>query len=185
MCALLKKSELQGHPQTIRPFLEAEPGRAPQPETGRPPAASPPPVDERHQRLLERVVEEIVRERARLMTEIRPDVLLLTLAIAREIVGHEVRTDPAIIESTLTQALQNLHFASRIVVHLHPQDLAYLEDHPGPWQQQTAQLEFVGDPDVARGGCRLASDRGGIDATLETQLRTLHEALTIAYGESA
>lgn len=104
------------------------------------------------------------------------------MSVAREIIGHEVRADPAVIEHTLTQALQNLHFATRIAVRLHPDDLVHLQEHAAVWEQHTPALEFVADEEIARGGCVLESDRGGFDATLETQLKTLHEAMLAAYN---
>jgi len=180
MSALLKKEQLQARPEAVRPFYEAgeaSPTAASLPAS---PAAAENP--QRHVLLLERIAQEIVRERARLLAEVRPDLLNLVMAVAREILGREVRADPAIIEHTLTQALQNLHFATRIIVRLHADDLAHLQEHAAVWQQHTPALEFVADGDVAPGGCVLESDRGGFDATLETQLRTLHEALAAAYN---
>jgi flagellar assembly protein FliH len=67
-------------------------------------------------------------------------------------------------------------------VRLHPDDLAHLQEHQATWREQAAQLEFVADPEMERGGCRLDSDRGGFDATLQTQLSTLHEALAASYN---
>jgi flagellar assembly protein FliH len=177
MGGLLKREDLPAG--AIRPFVEAE---APvNPETRVTPAPTPAAGVERHVRLLERIAEEMVRERGRLLADIRPEVLGLVMAVAREVIGREVAVDAAIIESTLAQALQNLHFATRIVVRVHPDDAAHLQEQLAAWQRQTAQVEFVADPGIERGGCRLDSDRGGFDATLQTQLETLHEAL-IASG---
>ena len=178
MRGVLRQSELQGRVGVIRPFHEEiEPART---------RAAPAPPDagdpERHLRLLGRIAEEMVRERARLLAQIRPGILELALAIAREIIHHEVTADPTVIEQTLAQALQNLHFATKIVARLHPDDLAHLQEHQAAWQQQAAQLEFIADPSIERGGCRLDSDRGGFDATLQTQLATLREALAASYN---
>lgn len=180
MGALLKRGELQGKVGTILAFHESPPPAASRPPT--PPALPEAEGPERHLRLLERIVGEMVRERVQLLTETRPEVLKLALCVAREIIGHEATADPTIIEHTLAQALQNLHFATKIVVRLHPDDLAHLQDHQATWREQTAQLEFVADPEMERGGCRLDSDRGGFDATLQTQLSTLREALAASYN---
>lgn len=182
MGGLLKREELQGKVGAILPFCEAPPAPppAPLPRAAEPPADADAPA--RHLRLLERIAAEMVRERARLLTEIRPEVLGLALAVAREIVGHEASANPTLIEHTLTQALQNLHFATRIIVRLHPDDLAHLQQHQASWRDHTAQLEFAADPAVERGGCLLESDRGGFDATLQTQLTTLGEALRASYN---
>jgi flagellar assembly protein FliH len=178
MSNLLKKEQLQAHPGDVQPLYGAAPPAAPAAVPAKTVAETP----QRHVLLLERIAQELVRERARLLTEVRPELLEIVLSLAREIIGHEVRADPAIIEHTLTQALQNLQFATRIAVRLHPDDLAHLQAHAAVWQQHAPALEFVADEAIERGGCALDSDRGGFDATLETQLRTLREALQAAYN---
>lgn len=186
MSGLLKKSSLQEGPQVIGPLFRTDAIALPAP--ARPSGGAPERLDaasagvERHARLLDRIAGELVDERARLLSEIRPELLQLVLAIAREVLGREVAADPSVIENTLSQALQNLHFATRIVVRLHPDDLALLESNPEQWRPQTAQLEWLPDPAIERGGCMIESDRGGFDATLEAQLRTLHQALAAEYN---
>jgi flagellar assembly protein FliH len=178
MSALLKPADVQAQGLVIRPFVEAPAAAA-----AAPPEPSPPSLagDERHLRLLERIAEEMVRDRAQLLAELRPDLLELACSIAREIIGHEVIADRAIIEQTLAQALQNLHFATRLVVRLHPDDLAHLQEQQAAWSDHSARLDFVADPEIEAGGCRVNSDRGGFDATLQTQLSTLRAALAASY----
>lgn len=188
MRVLLKKSSLDDGPQAIGPFFRSDSPSAAAPV---PPAvghapeavqeAAPAGVD-RHARLLDRIAAELVDERARLLAEIRPELLHLVLAIAREVIGREVAADHSILENTLAQAVQNLHFATHIVVHLNPADLEFLKSRPAQWRPQTSQLEWAPDPAIEQGGCIIESDRGGFDATLEAQLRTLHEALAAEYN---
>ena len=102
--------------------------------------------------------------------------------MAREIVGHEVSADLSVIEHSFAQALQRLHFATKVLVRLHPEDLAYVQEHPQLWQAHRGELEFVADPALERGGCYLESERGGIDNTLATQFQSLRRQLAQAGG---
>lgn len=182
---LLKRSQLLGRLDDVRLLYEPTPP-APPPPSPLPPEPTPVESDvvARHARLLNRITSELLAERSRLLTELQPDLQRLVLAMAHQIVGHELATNPLIIETTLSQALQHLHLATRITVRLHPDDLAHLQAHPDALALHPAELDLVADPQVERGGCRLESDRGGIDCTIETQLRLLAERLDGQAGEN-
>lgn len=198
MGALIKKTELGAQEGAVRPLYAAAEGARqpaaappPAPASAAPPTAGTPPAEaagpgvvDRHARLLNRMITELVAERQRLLTELRPDLLRLALQIASAIIGYESTANPALIEHTLTQALQQLHFASRVVVRVHPEDLAYVQERPDLFQTHSGEVEFVADQSVERGGCLLQSDRGGIDSTIATQIRSLTEQL-LEQGESA
>lgn len=176
---LLKKSQLVGRFDDVYLLYEAAPP-APSPSPSPPvqPPAAETEVVSRHARLLNRITSELLAERARLLTELQPDLLALVLAMVRQIVGYELAANPRIIETTLAQALQHLHLATHITVHLHPDDLAHLQAHPEAMALHPAELDLLADAQVERGGCRLESDRGGIDCLIETQLRLLSERLS-------
>jgi flagellar biosynthesis/type III secretory pathway protein FliH len=180
MGALLKKEQLTAQAGEIRPLYA--PVSAPPPVLPRPPVEVGPEGGdglalERHLNLLSRVIAETVASRERLLVELQPDLLALVLALVREIVGHEASSDPSVVEHTLTQALKQLHFATRLTAHLHPDDLRHLQEHPEITDALGGEVELVANDSVDRGGCRLDSDRGGLDATLATQLQSLAERL--------
>ena len=185
MRSLWKREELETRHTPVTPLYDTALLEPQVPETSILPGAAEPAADNtseavaRHLRLLNGLATALVRERARLLTELRPEVLRLTVLVAREIIGREVALDPSLIERTLEEALQRLNEASHIVARLHPEDLAFLRERAAslPEGQRGPPLELVADESVARGGCRLDSERGSIDATLETQLRLIHEAL--------
>jgi flagellar assembly protein FliH len=184
-CRLLKKHELDQLPMDVRPLYANAP---PVPLTAAALPVAPAPVSEpaadRQARLLNRIVGEFVRERERLLDEVRPELLQISLAVAREIIGHEISVDPGVIEGTLRECLGELHFASRVVVRLHPDDLAYLRRRPEVEEDQTGEIEFMADTSIERGGCLIESDRGGVDATIETQLRLLGQHLRASVAEA-
>lgn len=181
MGALLKKEQLAAQAGDVRPLYTSA-------VTPSPPSVAVSPVSvahdggdsaalDQHLSLLSRVISETVAARERLLMELRPDLLTLVLALVRAIVGHEASADPSVIEHTLTQSLRQLHFATRLTAHLHPEDLAHLQGCPEFTSVPGGELELVADNTVSRGGCRLDSDRGGLDATLATQLQLLAERL--------
>jgi flagellar assembly protein FliH len=66
------------------------------------------------------------------------------------------------------------HATKQLRVRVHPQDLATLQEDDMPLD---ARISLQADSAVALGGCLIDSDKGTLDARLETQLSRLGEAL--------
>ncbi|MCC7705595.1 hypothetical protein IGS59_25465 [Janthinobacterium sp. GW460P] len=66
------------------------------------------------------------------------------------------------------------HAAKQLRIRMHPQDLATLQDNDTPLD---ARITLQADSAVEIGGCMVDSDKGTLDARLETQLSRLGEAL--------
>lgn len=185
MAQLLKNADLQTQSPPVQPRYE------PFPELVREPAAIAPAQSvaaseaetlNRHLRLVNRVAAELVQERERLLCELRPSLLRLALALAEEVIRREVAIDHTVVERTLQEALQHLHFATRVVVQVHPEDLDHLRAQPGLLEQCLPELVWKPDATIEPGGCRLSTDRGGVDATIGTQLRNLAQALQATHS---
>ena len=102
------------------------------------------------------------------------EVLALSVAIARKMVGHALQTQPAQILEVIQTALSTLP-PTRARIHLHPQDLAlvraHLAEHPA-----LMDGHLVEDPQISRGGCTLTTDTTQIDATVATRWARLLSA---------
>ncbi|HHH38311.1 MAG TPA: flagellar assembly protein FliH [Sedimenticola sp.] len=105
--------------------------------------------------------------------QVEQELIELVIAMVRQLVRREIRTDPGQIVGVVREALSILPVSSRqIQVLLHPEDAQLVreiyaigESEPG-WR-------VVEDPVLARGGCRVVTENSQIDATLETRLATL------------
>ncbi|MEN6545382.1 MAG: FliH/SctL family protein [Armatimonadia bacterium] len=185
MAQLLKNLDPQTLPAAVQPLYEpfAELVREPTPVASAPPVPEPETETlNRHLRLINRVMAELVQEQERLLGELRPSLLRLVLALAEEVIRREVAVDRTVVERTLQEALQHLHFATRVVVRVHPDDLEHLQAQPGLLEQCPLELAWQADTEIEPGGCRLSTDRGGVDATIGTQLRNLAQALQATHS---
>jgi flagellar assembly protein FliH len=103
----------------------------------------------------------------------REDVLRFALAMARKIVLRVVETDPGVIDDQLAEALALLCGPRSVRVTVNPADRARVESAlPALVERlgRSAHADLDEDPEVTRGGCVVRTDRGVIDARLETQL---------------
>jgi flagellar assembly protein FliH len=102
--------------------------------------------------------------------EVERELLTLAMALARQIVRRELKTDPTQIIGIIREAIAALPVAAREVrVHLHPEDAAVVREHLAPTESERAWT-IIEDPVMARGGCQITSATSRIDARLETRL---------------
>jgi flagellar assembly protein FliH len=102
--------------------------------------------------------------------EVERELLTLAMALARQIVRRELKTDPTQIIGIIREAIAALPVAAREVrVHLHPEDAAVVREHLAPTESERA-WSIIEDPVMARGGCQISSATSRIDARLETRL---------------
>jgi len=98
------------------------------------------------------------------------ELLNLAMALARQVVRREVKSDPTQIIGIIREAIGALPVAAREVrVHLHPEDAAVVRQHLAPTGNERAWT-IVEDPVMARGGCEVKTPTSRIDARLETRL---------------
>jgi flagellar assembly protein FliH len=102
--------------------------------------------------------------------EVERELLTLAMALARQIVRRELKSDPTQIIGIVREAIAALPVAARDVrVHLHPEDAAVVRENLAPTESERA-WGIVEDPVMARGGCQVTTATSRIDARLETRL---------------
>jgi flagellar assembly protein FliH len=102
--------------------------------------------------------------------EVERELLTLAMALARQIVRRELKTDPTQIIGIIREAIAALPVAARDVrVHLHPEDAAVVRENLSPTENERAWT-IIEDPVMARGGCQITTSTSRIDARLETRL---------------
>jgi flagellar assembly protein FliH len=130
---------------------------------------------------------DLARPFEALDAEVERELLTLAMALARQIVRRELKTDPTQIIGIIREAIAALPVATREVqVHLHPEDAAVVRQHLAPTENHRAWA-IVEDPVMARGGCQITSATSRIDARLETRLGAILSELlgTERHGSGA
>jgi flagellar assembly protein FliH len=105
--------------------------------------------------------------------EVERELLTLAMALARQIIRRELKTDPTQIIGIIRDAIAALPVAAREVrVHLHPEDAAVVRQNLAPTESERAWA-IIEDPVMARGGCQITTTNSRIDARLETRLAAI------------
>jgi len=108
------------------------------------------------------------------------ELVELTLAIARKVVGREVAAHPDIVADLLRDAVRRLEYAGALKIRMNPDDLERLSDvlpqllkdlgDPG-------RVTFEADAGLSVGGCFIEGEAGDIDARIERRFHIVEEAL--------
>ena len=126
---------------------------------------------------LAELVNALSRDMTQLDTQVADSVLDLAIIIARRIVGESLNARPELLLNTVREALQMLGQArapARLL--LHPEDARLIREHLGD-QCSAGGWTIAEDSTMARGGCRLESAGGELDATLHTRWQRVLAAL--------
>ena len=118
-------------------------------------------------------VNEISSLRTGVLKSTEQDVVRLSLAIARRILGREAAADPALLLSLAQGAASKLAGTGIISIEMHPTEFAAISaglDQNGP-------IRVIENPDLPVGGCIVRSASGSIDVSIDAQVQEVADAL--------
>lgn len=112
---------------------------------------------------------------------IAPDILEISVEIAQKIIKKELQQDPTIILDNIMEILKGLSKEeTKITLRVNPSQVSLLKSEiPNVMSNigLDAKVLIVPDDTVMEGGCMVTTNNGVIDATIETQLAIISEAL--------
>lgn len=112
---------------------------------------------------------------------IAPDILEISVEIAQKIIKKELQQDPTIILDNIMEILKGLSKEeTKITLRVNPSQVSLLKSEiPNAMSNVglDAKVLIVPDDAIMEGGCMVITTNGVIDATIETQLAVINEAL--------
>lgn len=124
--------------------------------------------------------ESLQAERDRWLVRWEQTAVRLGVAIAEKLLQRQIMARPEYASEMITNALRLAAGQPQLTVFLHPEDLSAWGDRaPEIVRSLTACAEtvLVPDPTAMRGGCRIETRHGEIDARVETMLHRIAEEL--------
>jgi flagellar assembly protein FliH len=106
---------------------------------------------------------------------VEPEIVQLSLAIARKILHREVQMDPLLLTGLVHVALDKLESGTRVRLRANPADIhSWSEYFARPDSRQPCP-ELIGDPELKPGECALEGDMGSTQISVETQLKEIEQ----------
>ena len=112
---------------------------------------------------------------------IAPDILEISVDIAKTIIKKELETDPQALVNTIIDVLRTVSKnESKITIKVHPQSVQFIKDTiPNITYQYgiESKINIISDPSIEEGGCVLQTNNGIVDASIDTQIEIIKKAL--------
>ena len=112
---------------------------------------------------------------------IAPDILEISVDIAKKIVKQELKTDPQVLLDIILDVLKNAcKNEPKVSIKVHPQIVAFLKDAMPTVTYEygiESKINILSDPSVEEGGCVFQTNNGIVDASIDTQLEIIKKAL--------
>ena len=112
---------------------------------------------------------------------IAPDILEISVDIARTIIKKELESDPQVLLNTIIDVLKTISKnESKIVIKVHPHTVQFIKDTlPNITYEYgiDTKINILADPSIDNGGCVLQTNNGIVDASINTQLEIIKKAL--------
>ena len=125
-------------------------------------------------------LEEVNHLRESLARNSSRDMLRMVMAISEQVIRRSLEVQPEIILALIENALQASVQADSFRIHVSPQDLEMVKQQKPLFLASISGLKniaFEADAAITPGGCRVESELGDVDATIETQLEEISKVL--------
>ncbi|MCF6235244.1 MAG: flagellar assembly protein FliH [Gammaproteobacteria bacterium] len=121
----------------------------------------------------ESILQTLSKPLLQLDDAIEQELLSLVMAIARQVIRRELKTDPGQVIAVVREAVGALPLAdAKVRVFLHPEDAALVREALTMPEDEYA-WQVVEDPVLSRGGCKVVTETSQVDASLDTRLAAL------------
>ena len=127
-------------------------------------------------RRLESVMEEMANQQANLLRDSEEELVKLAYLISLKLIHREIRQDPSVVLDVVKAGIEKLKRASQLTIHVSPHDFRFIEGHIErltSFTETETEINIEPSDSIARGGCRIKSNTGEVDATIETMVRKL------------
>jgi len=126
------------------------------------------------------VLQEINQLRQAVYTDTEQEILSLAVQIAQKLVCRQLEIDPATIADIAQAACMQAKECEMVIIYAHPDHLENLRNRKAEIQAQlyrAQKIEFIGDPGISGGGCRIETEQGHIDATIDTMIEHIRSLI--------
>ena len=112
---------------------------------------------------------------------IAPDILEISVDVAKTIIKKELDSDPQVLINTIIDVLRTVSKNEpKINIRVRPQAVQFIKDTiPNITYQYgiDSKINIISDPSIEEGGCVLQTNNGIVDASIDTQIEIIKKAL--------
>lgn len=129
----------------------------------------------------EKAARRLQEDRQHLTEGVEEDVLVLALAVARHIVGRELRGDADTFADRVREALNAFPLNQTVKIRVHPADLSRISSISDGGDvipiSGGRDVQWIADPAIVESGCVLEGPERVLDGRLDHTLERVFQAL--------
>jgi len=131
---------------------------------------------------LDSVISELDHVKERKIQEILPEIVDLSLEIARKIVHRKIEQDREIIVTVVREAVKKIGREEKMLIRVNPADYDTMISNLEVLREESRLKDITIEPSesVSPGGCYIETPTAEVDARIEEQIRELRDAITTA-----
>jgi flagellar assembly protein FliH len=129
---------------------------------------------------LKTILEQIPDQHEELFRSREEQLVHIAYLVGLQVLHRELKQDESVVLDVVRAAMQKVRQATRVTVYVSPRDFQFLESHMESLKSLTGENETISlepDEEMARGGCRIISNTGEVDATVNSMIENLRERL--------
>lgn len=129
------------------------------------------------------VLDQAEKIRRSTLEAMESEIVDLAREIAEKLLALQLTLEPEAVLGVVKEALRLVAGRLSVVLYVSPFELELVKSKKSEMLSllpAKAELQVIADPSIQPGGCRVETERGSVDATLE---RRKGELLKVLYGE--
>ncbi len=132
---------------------------------------------------LDSIISELDRAKERKIEELLPEIVDLSLEIARKIIHRKIEQDREIIVSVVREAVRKLGRTEKMTIRVNPADYETMIAKLEVLREEARLRDVTIEPSesVSPGGCYIETPSGDADARVEEQIREIRDAISTAF----
>ena len=129
------------------------------------------------------VLEQAEKSRRRTLEALEGEVIDLAREIAEKFLSAQLTLDPEAVLHVAGESLRLVADRLHVVLYVNPTELTLVENKKEQLQSllpARAEFQVIADPSIRPGGCKVETEQGQVDASVE---KRKEELLRVLYGE--
>lgn len=131
----------------------------------------------RHRDLINHALRDFLNEREAYFHRVEGEVVALALAIVRKILRREAQLDALLLSGLVRVALEKMAVTQNVRLRVHPSQIAAWQDYLAHHNDLPVMPELLGDTALEPDQCRLETELGVMELSLEMQLKEIEQGL--------
>lgn len=132
---------------------------------------------------LDGIIKELEGFKTKRLTELLPQIIDLSMEIARKIIHKEIELDKNIVMYIARDAIKKVEESEEsIVIKVNPLDYEVIIANMNLLKEQSGLKNIAVEPQttIPPGGCYIETRTGEVDARIEEQIKEVYDAISTA-----